>query len=568
MPIEILEDRIAPASFLVVTLADSGPGSLRSGIMAIDASTDATNTIIFANKLHGSIELRSPLPPITLRPPTTSATPSVTIGGVTSAKITIDGEDRFQIFNIVGTSTTFNVGISDLKLIGGNNQNAGSTTKASPGGGAVYINDYQGVIKIANCTIADNRAIGTSGATHTAGKGGAIDLVAGILDVSSSKITGNLAVGGAGSLIGAAGSAGMGGGIYVASSGTLNLLSSTVSGNRAIGALGRSGAAGAAGTPTVNGTNGHQGASGGNGEGGGIFNYGTSTLTKSTISGNVVIGGRGGNGGDGGAGGLGTSGGMGGAGGLGTSGGMGGAGGTGGQGLGGGIYSESALVLNSSTVSGNIAYGSAGGFGARGGASGIAGKRAALPGQDPGRSFGYGGGVHSANSTIQTLDSTIAKNTADQGGGIFLYENTMTALDNSTIAFNKARQKGEGGGVCGYLENSSDPIVVISTVIGQNTAGGGPGQDLLITNGAISAFNSLIESFNPNSVTGTSNILNTDPLLGALRMNGGITMTCLPNSIRSPLLGQGSNPEKLPADQRGHDRSIGGTVDIGAVEIA
>lgn len=556
MPIEILEDRIAPASFLVVTLADSGPGSLRSGIMAIDASTDATNTIIFANKLHGAIQLRSPLPPITLPPPTTSAIPSVSIGGVTSAKITINGENRFQIFNIQGISSTFNVNISDLKLIGGNNQNVGSKTKASPGGGAVYINDYQGVIKITDCTIADNRAIGTSGTPHTAGKGGAIDLVGGILDVSSSKITGNLAVGGAGSLIGAAGSAGMGGGIYVGSSGTLNLLSSTVSGNRAIGALGRSGAAGAAGAATVNGVNGHQGASGGNGEGGGIFNYGESTLTKSTISGNVVIGGRGGNGGDGGAGGLGASGGM------------GGAGGTGGQGLGGGVYSESALVLNSSTVSGNVADGSVGGLGARGGASGISGKHAALPGQDPGRSFGYGGGIHSANSTIQTLDSTIAKNTADQGGGIFLYENSMTALDNSTIAFNKARQKGEGGGVWGYLENSSDPIVVISTVIGQNTAGGGPGQDLLITNGSISAFNSLIESFNPNSVTGTANILNTDPLLGPLRLNGGITMTCLPNATESPLRGQGSNPEKLPADQRGHDREIGGTVDIGAVEIA
>jgi hypothetical protein len=261
---------------------------------------------------------------------------------------------------------------------------------------------------------------------------------------------------------------------------------------------------------------------------------------------------------------------VGGRGGSGAAGGTGGPGGNAGQGEGGGIYSEGALTLNSSTISGNIADGNLGGLGARGGAAGGPGERAGVAGSNLGRGAGYGGGIHSANSTIQTLDTTIARNLADQGGGVFLYDNTMTALDNSTIAFNKARQPGQGGGVWGYLESTSDPIVVISTVVGQNVTGGkGAGQDLFVANnGAISAFNSLIESFDPGSVTGSNNILNTDPLLGVLRDNGGITDTCLPSSTLSPLLGKGSNPENLTHDQRGAARAIGGTVDIGAVEIA
>ena len=119
------------------------------------------------------------------------------------------------------------------------------------------------------------------------------------------------------------------------------------------------------------------------------------------------------------------------------------------------------------------------------------------------------------------MDTTVARNLADQGGGIFLYENTATQLDNSTIAFNKARQGAQGGGLWAYIE-SSDPVIVISTVIGQNVTGArGAGQDLCVNTGqAIAAYSSLIESFTAGSVTAPDSSLpvleNVSPLLGLL----------------------------------------------------
>jgi hypothetical protein len=164
--------------------------------------------------------------------------------------------------------------------------------------------------------------------------------------------------------------------------------------------------------------------------------------------------------------------------------------------------------------------------------------------------------------------TTVAKNGADDGGGVLLYSNTGSEVDNCTIAFNTARMGGEGGGMWGYLDSNNDPIVVISTVIADNTAGhGGVGQDLFMGNGTITADYSLIDSFTPGSVVGSDDLENLNPMLGALTKNGGPTLTCLP-SLVSPLLGAGSNPNKLTQDQRGHAREVGGTTDIGAVEEA
>jgi hypothetical protein len=554
MPIEILEDRIAPASVLVVSLADSGPGTLRNAITTVDASTDSTNNIVFANHLVGTILLKSPLPVITN---------SVTIGGTTDAKIAIDGANKFQIFNVNGSS--INVNFEDLTLLYGNSANVGY--KTARGGGAMYISDNSGTVKISNCTIEHNRAIGISGAKDTSGLGGGLFLNGGTVDITSSKITGNLVEGGHSTAASSTGRTAEGGGIYVGSGATVVLTLSTVSGNVAAGGFGTGGARGANGAPQTAGSGGGNGGGGGAGQGGGIWNYGITTVVKSTISGNVAIGGRGANGGAGGHGGVGGAGGN------------GGEGGYAGYGQGGGIYSNgssAALTLNSSTVSGNVADGNISGPGG-------AGAKPGFHGYDPHRSPGTGGGVHSEYGALTTIDATIARNVADKGGGIFLYENGPTQLDNSTIAFNAARIARDGGGLWGYIQNSGSPVIVISTVIGDNVTGGrGAGQDLCMNTGqVITAYASLIESFTAASISAPNVkdfpvLENLNPLLDPLHNNGGPTLTCLPANIRSPLIGAGTLPvdtglpnmPSVPDDQRGHGRAVAGTVDIGAVEVA
>jgi hypothetical protein len=185
--------------------------------------------------------------------------------------------------------------------------------------------------------------------------------------------------------------------------------------------------------------------------------------------------------------------------------------------------------------------------------------------------------LHSEYSTILVQDSTIAGNFSSEGGGIFLYNATSAQLDNSTIAFNAAISSAGpyGGGVFAYISNSG-PVTVTSTVIGENIAGQkGPGQDLFVSNGlSVGASYSLIESFNSGSISqagspSTPNVIEyANPLLEPLHKNGGFTLTCEPLPTKSPLIGKGSNPDKLPTDQRGRAREVLGSTDIGAVEIA
>jgi hypothetical protein len=206
--------------------------------------------------------------------------------------------------------------------------------------------------------------------------------------------------------------------------------------------------------------------------------------------------------------------------------------------------------------------------------------------------MGYGGGVHSANATLELVDATVAKNVADIGGGLYIYGDDATQLDNSTIAFNRARSHigAYGGGLAGTID-SGEPLFVISTVIADNSAGArGAGQDLWLnannSSVPIAAFDSLIESYIPGSVS-TPNaafpdiLTGKNPLLDPLHANGGPTLTCKPASYKSPLIAAGTVPidlgsevPNLPTvnyDQRGDSREIpskDGTVDIGSVEVA
>jgi hypothetical protein len=119
--IERLEARIAPATFLVTTLSDSGAGSLRA---AIDAANAALGADIIDFKDGGEVLLLSSLPTIT---------DALTIKGLGSAKTTIDGNDAHRILNIASTAR-INVSISGVTLENGRSDSAALSRSTMPTG--------------------------------------------------------------------------------------------------------------------------------------------------------------------------------------------------------------------------------------------------------------------------------------------------------------------------------------------------------------------------------------------------------------------------------------------------
>ena len=184
--------------------------------------------------------------------------------------------------------------------------------------------------------------------------------------------------------------------------------------------------------------------------GGGIFNFGTLTLTDSTVSGNSAD-------------------------------------------LAGGVNNYGTLTLTNSTVSGNSARQNGGGLRSAYGTliltdSTVSGNSAANIGGGvsnygtliltdstvSGNSAGYGGGVGNdggpGNNGVATLaNSTVSGNsTRDDGGGVFNNSLGILTLANSTVSGNSA---GSGGGV----RNSGTLTLIDSTVSGNSAAGIGGG---------------------------------------------------------------------------------------------
>lgn len=131
--VELLEARIAPASFTVTTIADSGPGSLRQAILDANARVGADG-IRFSIQASSVIALLSPLPAIT---------DSLVINGpLTNGP---SGTDRISID---GTQAVGSSGLNDgsgLMLVGP------GASGSSISGLAIYGFDAAG-IEIVNCT--------------------------------------------------------------------------------------------------------------------------------------------------------------------------------------------------------------------------------------------------------------------------------------------------------------------------------------------------------------------------------------------------------------------------------
>lgn len=217
---------------------------------------------------------------------------------------------------------------------------------------------------------------------------------------------------------------------------------------------------------------------------------------------------------------------------------------------GGGILNTGALTLEGVTVSGNTANTNAGGL--------------YLHSADP------------AMGQVTISNSTISGNQAKayMGGGIWVYYQTELWLTNSTIAGNSA---GQGGGIFNYHQQAARASGGRSMSDNVAQAGNIHLQNTIVANNTIancgrSTQTEPIHSLGHNLDSGTTcefaapgDLVGTNPQLGLLQDNGGPTWTraLLPGS---PAIDAGDNVNCPATDQRGVSRPQGGTCDIGAYE--
>jgi hypothetical protein len=439
--------------------------------------------------------------------------------------------------------------------LSGSQRNGGSGNHSGSGGG-IY-NATNAGIYIVSSTISGN-GTGTGG---DGGNGG----------IGWPGI-GNFASGAPG---GTGAYSGSGGGIL--NFGSAVIVGTTVSGNF----TGRGGDGGQGGNGTGHNPgpvvgNGGDGGYGGNGGwnynpnsgfynyqatlgGGGIYNFGSLTLTSSTLSGNNT--GAGGHGGGAGLGGQRDNGTY-------ETGGRAGYGGSGG--LGGallniaGLNSGGAATLTNVTVSGNFT-----GDGANGGA----GSQSASLGGGAGGHGGYGGGIWGVGAyytgAMNLTHVTVSKNFVGGGG---LGGAPGNPSPGGTPSPGPHGERGKGAGMTtGSRYNPSAGaagVVLKNSIISSN---GNPAfGDLNCYEGTAPNYDDLKDAGNNLLYPADASCPGTpgDPQLGLLQDNGGLTETMLPASGSAAIAAIAPGSCVGPADQRGFDRPGAGKTncDIGAVE--
>jgi Asparaginase len=196
--LEALENRLAPATFVVNTLADTpdanvgdgfardtnGNTSLRAAIMEGNAAGNTAITINF--RLSGSINLDSALPDLNN---------NFTIVGPGSANMTVNrntNAPQFGIFRIPAGKTCSIQGLKitggDSGLDGGGIWNRGNLTligcdiaynSASGGNGGGVYNADSGTLTASACSVHDNQAIQNGGGFYEEGSNASLNIVSG-----------------------------------------------------------------------------------------------------------------------------------------------------------------------------------------------------------------------------------------------------------------------------------------------------------------------------------------------------------------------------------------------------
>jgi hypothetical protein len=252
---------------------------------------------------------------------------------------------------------------------------------------------------------------------------------------------------------------------------------------------------------------------------------------------------------------------------------------------GGGISTDTDLTLQYSVVSGNTAIGDGGGImhwygninvthtairdnivisasGAGGGLFASLGSLTISSSEISGNTAPDSGGGVFSNAVAEITNTTISGNSAQFGGGLLISSSTTSNLLNTTVT---ANEDPSGTGVGGLYVASS--LFIKYTIFADNQNDecwdiGGPN---------ITSLGYNIEDTDTCGFSATGDQPNTDPLLGALSDNGGVTKThlLLPGS---PAIDGGSNIGCPSTDQRDVIRPIDGDkaglalCDVGAVE--
>src|SRR5579872_5121753 len=235
--VEMLEDRVVPASTYNVTLAtDNGSfasgqkdttdptglsGDIRYCILQADQPINAGSTIVFSNTLAGDT--------IPLVRGELQIAQDMTITGLGANSITINANGISRIFDITSESAT--VTITGLTVTGGNG-NPANTGFAGNQGGDIFNSSLQ--LTLNGDVITNGRAAGGStGGNNSALGGGIFNAVGSSLTIGNSTITGNVAQGVVGGL-------GAGGGIYIQGNSTVTLQAGVVIvSNQALGGAGQ-----------------------------------------------------------------------------------------------------------------------------------------------------------------------------------------------------------------------------------------------------------------------------------------------------------------------------------------
>ncbi len=593
-PLVMLTSTTASANttLVVSTLADSGAGSLRQAML--DANSAAgVDTITFTAGLTGTINVLSDLPwldgGIDLQGPGASV---ITINGGWAENDANLGHSLFVLDDIdvaEGAST-----ISGVTITGGNANFCDNGCEGYDGSGGALRKDHGN----ADLTIADVVITGN----YAELDGGAVSLFItdGTVTIRDSVISNNVAGDG-------------GGGLYSDGDAalSLNLIDVEITGNTASdgGGLYLSDTDTSISDSTLNGNTAYTG------DAGGITSYGGSlTISNSSISGNTA-------GDDGG--------------GLWLSGGPftivnstisdNTAGSDG-----GGLYlndSYYSSTISNTTIDGNAAGGDGGGISFEDGTfaivnSTISGNTAGDGGGglwlddidatisdstiDGNTAGGDGGGIYLYETLMTISNSTLSGNSATNGGALYIAnddEESTTFIENSTISGNHASQ--DGGAVSIFMDepyeivsldivqstitdNSTDGLeennggIALQdnaemTIIGSIVAGnlgfdiGRYGDSLPVVNvsdsvlGVIRSAVTLVDG-------GGTQVGVTDPMLGLLANNGGVTKTHA-LLAGSPAIDAGPNPVPVfdgnEFDQRGvgFARIVFGVADAGAFEV-
>jgi hypothetical protein len=171
-------------------------------------------------------------------------------------------------------------------------------------------------------------------------------------------------------------------------------------------------------------------------------------------------------------------------------------------------------------------------------------------------------------TSVIVFNSTVSTNQGSgPAGGIYA---EFLTLEHSTVAFNQRVPGPLGRGVLaagGVLTSQAGSVISHSIIAGNVTNVGEA--DLRVSDGNIAMDYSLIGSDTGFIPVGSGNLLDTDPRLQPLALNGGILSLTHAIGTESPAFDAGNPALTGPDhDQRGPDfpRKIG-VIDIGAYEI-